>query len=419
MGIEKFNGSKYEKHPQYPDVPYKEYRSRINKVQRLMSDKGIDCLLIQSKSNMRYFIGYQNTHWNVPSIQVGSAIIPVKGEPVVIVPDFFIGNIEQQGWVRDVVMQTNPHSPISTRQLPRDIANLVKEMGFEKGNIALEMGPLGCMSIPRPLNDIQAFIDSLPNATIVDGDGVIWGCRMIKSPLEVERISVAVQGHTEVYRALVDEFRPGMNEVDLSKIAYRRAGELGTGPLGDSIGLWGSFRAALNSEIMGDVGMHEGAPLTKEDYIFYCMCYQHKGYQPDSARIIQLGEVTSKHMKMYELVWKGQDDAEKMIKPGVKAKEVWEAMFACIRDEGLACLDCGGHGTGLETHEPPSIDPENDQVIEEGMVLSIEPWSYFSLRRDGGLGKFGVQDQFVVTADGCTKIPGFPREIVQVRHPIL
>jgi Xaa-Pro aminopeptidase len=57
--------------------------------------------------------------------------------------------------------------------------------------------------------------------------------------------------------------------------------------------------------------------------------------------------------------------------------------------------------------------------IQEGMVLSIEPWSYLSLKMQGGLGKFGVQDQFVITKEGCTKIGGLRRDIVQVSHPIL
>ena len=61
----------------------------------------------------------------------------------------------------------------------------------------------------------------------------------------------------------------------------------------------------------------------------------------------------------------------------------------------------------------------DEQEIEEGMVLSIEPWSYHSLKMHGGTGKFGIQDQFVVTADGCEKIDGLRREIIQVSHPIL
>lgn len=419
MGIEKIEGYRFFPEPAYPDFPYAEFKARIEKAQRLMSEREIDCLLIQSKPNMRYFTGYQNTHWEIPSIQPGSLIIPVKGEPVAIVPDFFTANVEQQCWVRNVVMHTEPHQPKSIRQLPLDLAKMISDLGYGNGNVALEQGPLGNMYIPRPLNDIQAFIKALPEAHIVDGDEIIWGCRMIKSPLEVERISVGVAGHRAVLRALVEDFRPGMDEVDLSKIAYRRAAELGTGYLGDSIGLWGSFRAALDSEPMGDVGVHEGAPLSKKDYIFYCMCFQHKGYEPDAARIFQLGEVTDEHMKMYELVWDAQDRAASIIKPGIKANDVYQYMYENIRAANLPVIDMGGHGTGLDTHEPPSIDAWNEQVIEEGMVLSIEPWSYFSLRIHGGLGKFGVQDQFVVTSDGCTKISSLRRDIVQVSHPIL
>lgn len=419
MGLERVDGYRFFAEPAFPDFPREEYVARIGRAQQLMSQQGIDCLVLMSKPNLRYYFGYQNTHWGIPSIQTGTAIIPVSGKPVLVVPDFFTANVEQQCWTRDVIMHTEPHQPNSIRALPVDLAGLIAEMGYAAGNVALEMGPLGNMYIPRPLNDIRSLEQALPDATFVDGDRVVWGCRMYKSPLEVERIRVAVDGHRAVLQALVDDFRPGMDEVDLSRIAYRRAAALGTGYLGDSIGLWGSFRASLAAEPMGDVGVHEGAVLGNGDYIFYCMCYQHKGYQPDAARILQLSPVTSEHMKMYELIWEAQDRAATVLRPGIAAREVYETMYEGIRSADLPVIDMGGHGTGLDTHEPPSIDNWNEQVIEEGMVLSIEPWSYFSLRMHGGLGKFGIQDQFVITSDGCCKISSLRRDAVQVTHPIL
>jgi Xaa-Pro dipeptidase len=78
----------------------------------------------------------------------------------------------------------------------------------------------------------------------------------------------------------------------------------------------------------------------------------------------------------------------------------------------------GGHGTGLDIHEPPSIDAWNEMEIQEGMVLSIEPWVYESLKVEGGTGKYGIQNQFEVTRDGCRKINGLRRDIIQVSHPI-
>lgn len=408
----------YEK-PNYPDVPYAEYTARISKAQRLMAENNVDCLVLWSRHNIRYFFGFQCGHWEIVSIQPAVAIIPVKGEPALIVPDFFRGSVECQCWIRNVWGQKDPHQPKAERELPVEVAGLVKEFGYGNKNVGWEAGPLGCMAIPRPVNDIDAFRNALPDAKFVDGDEVIWGCRMIKSNLEVDRIRTAVVAHVAILSALVEEYRPGMTEVDISRIVQRKAGDLGTGYLGDSRGLLGSYRAALNKEPMADIGVHEGATIGKGDYIFYDMMFQYKGYAPDQCRIFQISQITDRIKWFYELIWECEDKAEAAIKPGVKAKELWHAMYDPIIAAGLPVLDMGGHGTGLDTHEPPSIDAWNERPIEEGMVLSIEPWVYEHFKMKGGEGKFGIQDQFVVTKNGCEKIEGLRRDIIQVSHPIL
>lgn len=413
------SGFKFIKTPSFPDVPYEEYVARYSKAQKLMNEKGVDCLVMWNRQNIRYYYGFQTTHFAIPSIQCAIGIIPLKGEPILIVPDFFTGTAETLCWNRNMYMYLNPHQPKSQRELSIDVANLVKEMGYGNKNVGMEKGPLGCMSIPRPLNDIESFISSLPEAKIVDGDGVIWGCRMIKSPLEVDRISISAGYTAAIASALVEDFRPGMTELDLSKIVHTKAASFGTSHLGDSIGLQGSFRASINKEICADLGVSEGASIVKGDYIFYDMYYDYKGYAPDTARMFQVSEVTDEIKRMYDLVYQCEDLVEAALKPGIKTNEIWSIMYEPIRKAKLPVLDMGGHGTGLDTHEPPSIDAWNDMVIQEGMVLSIEPWVYENLKMNGGTGKFGVQDQFLVTKNGCQKLPGYNRDILQVSHPIL
>ena len=107
----------YEK-PVYPDVPYAEYTARISKAQRLMAENDIDCMVLWSRKNIRYFFGYQNTHWEITSIQPAVAIITVEGEPIFIVPDFFRGTTECLCWTRNIWGQKDPHQPKSERELP-------------------------------------------------------------------------------------------------------------------------------------------------------------------------------------------------------------------------------------------------------------------------------------------------------------
>ena len=406
----------YEK-PNYPDVPLEEYQSRIKKAQKLMRANNIDCLVLWSKKNIRYFFGFQNTHWLMQSIQPAVGIIPVDQDPVIVVPKFFIGTTECQCWIRNIWAQDDPHQPKSERELPVEIANLIKELGYGNGAIAQECGPLGCMSIPRPINDIRVFEATLPDAHFVDGDKVIWGCRMFKSELEVSRIKTSIAAIGKIEEALVGEFRPGMTETDLSIIVQRRAAELGTGFIGDSMGLTGLIHAAADKEPMADIGIHEQAKIMRDDTIIFDMSFDYKGYNPDVARIYHVGPVTDDMRKYHKLVWDGVDNVKKILKPGVPANELWHAMYDPIQSAGLPALDMGGHGTGLDVHEPPSIDAWNETPIEEGMVLSIEPWLHGSYKFQGGVGKFATQDQFLVTKDGSEFLEAMSREIIQVAHP--
>lgn len=397
--------------PRFPDYPYSEWTDRIARARQLMGKNGVDCLVLWERENNRYFFGFQTIHWNLKSIQSAVGIIPLEGEPIIIVPNLFQGNAEGLTWAQDIRVIPDPHQPKVLRGLPIDVAAVIKEIGYGNKRIALESGPLGCMYIPRPLNDIDALRNALPDAKFVDGDKVIWGCRMIKSALEVDRIQKSVNATIAVESAIVGGFRPGMTEADLQKIIDRATAEQGV-HLGDDITGWAHFICSADKAAFADIQALEGAPITKDHAIqFDGTCY-YRGYGPDNARIWQVGPITSDIKQAYDTIFAAEDASAAMIKPGVKAKEVYEAMYGVVREAGYSDFDMGGHGTGIDTHEPPSIDAWNEQIIEEGMVLSIEPWF---TTKEGGL--FGIQDTYVVTKDGCYKIDGLDRNILQVYHP--
>ncbi len=405
-------GRTYYKKPVFPDFPKSEWESRIDKAQEIMSDSDIDCLLVWQRENVRYFYGFQTIHWYLKSLQPGVGIIPAEGEPTLVVPELFQGNVEGLCWLDDIRVQEDPHQPKVQRELPKEIAEIVKEKGYGDGNIALEKGPLGCTWIPRPLNDIETLKNSLPDANFVDGDKVIWGCRMIKSPLELERIRKSINGIKKVQAAIVEQYRPGMMEEDIQKIIDRTRAELEGNSLGHDGVSWEHFIAGTKKQSFADIKALEGATIGKNDPIQYDGAFYYKGYCPDSARVWQVGPVTEQIEEYYSIIFEGEDNVEEMLRPGVKANEVYEAMYKPIKDRNLKGLDMGGHGTGMDTHEPPSIDEWNEQKIEEGMVLSIEPW----LVSDEGV-LFGIQDTFVVTRNGCEKIEALNRDIKQVYHP--
>ena len=69
-----------------------------------------------------------------------------------------------------------------------------------------------------------------------------------------------------------------------------------------------------------------------------------------------------------------EDASADMLKAGVKANEVYEAMYRVVREAGYKDFDMGGHGTGIDSHEPPSIDAWNEQMIEEMQAEVDRRW---------------------------------------------
>ncbi len=103
----------------------------------------------------------------------------------------------------------------------------------------------------------------------------------------------------------------------------------------------------------------------------------------------------------YEVLHSAQVAAVDFVRPGVTA----EAIDAVARDiiteagYGELFIHRTGHGIGMDTHEHPYVVEGNDEIIEEGMVFSIEPGIY-------NPGEWGmrIEDIVVVTADGAERL---------------
>jgi len=92
------------------------------------------------------------------------------------------------------------------------------------------------------------------------------------------------------------------------------------------------------------------------------------------------GEAPRKYLEVYQTVEKAQAEAIKAAAPGVRASEVDKAARSTIEAAGYGpyFIHRTGHGLGLEIHEAPDISPSSQDVLERGMVFTIEPGIYIS-----------------------------------------
>lgn len=397
--------------PHLPDVPREEHRARIAKAQKIMKQKGVDLLMLWSMQDCHYFGGFTSTHWDAPSIQPCVTLIPVDGEPVLIVPEFFRWTAEAQCWIRDIRGQVDPHLTESERDFPMEVAEIVKGMGYGKARIGLEMGTVANMYIPRPYNDIKLLLDSLPGAKFVDGDRIIWGCRMIKSPLEIERLKKAADILRLAYTAIIDEFSPGMTENDIQRIFMGTAGRNGADFL-----LPGHIMCGDMKEGVLDTGGHwDNVVIKKGDYMSVDMGLKYKGYYADMGRFIYVGPTPENYKRGMELTWKAFDAGAEKARPGVPASEVFKAQAKVQEDGGMLGIEMAGHGIGLDVHEPPVFSATEEILLETGMTMALEVTGMLEgWHKDGKIGMFHYENLIIITETGCEVVEGMPRKHLEV-----
>src|SRR5699024_393751 len=133
------------------------------------------------------------------------------------------------------------------------------------------------------------------------------------------------------------------------------------------------------------------------------------GYRAELERTVIVGEPTDEQKRAFEVAVEAQRRTIDFIKPGVKASEVDLKAREIIDQAGLGqyAIHRIGHGIGLSAHEKPFLRYDNeDLIIEEGMVFSIEPGIYIP-----NVGGFRHSDTVIITSDGCRLITEYPYEV--------
>jgi len=270
------------------------------------------------------------------------------------------------------------------------------------------------------LGELEALKASAPKVTFVPINGLIEGQRVIKDPSETEKIRDAVRVAERAFRMFTATLRETDTEkdmVDALENYVRRSGARGT-----------SFPPIV---AVGERGALPHAPPTGKQLVEGSKLLIDWGadllYKSDLTRTLRSPFITSPTRRnkyervglnfeeVYQVVLSAQNAALAEIRPGVKAKDVDAAARKVIASAKLRtrtdvklgdCFTHGlGHGIGLEVHESPRIRANSEDVLESGMVITIEPAVYIP-----GWGGVRIEDDVLVTHNACTLLSTLPRE---------
>jgi Xaa-Pro aminopeptidase len=409
----------FYRNPSFADFPKEEYDRRVEKVRTLMKEHETDVLVLWDEDNIRYFTGFNCTHWKAKSLQPAVLVLSVKDAPILIIPDFFRGTAEATTYIEDIRGQERCHHIQSLRGLPKEVAHVIADLGQGAGRIGIEDGDVADMYIPRPPSDIDLFRSELPKARFIRAADIIWGCRMIKSVLEIEALRTACALTAEAFSEFVERFRLGMSEREAGSLLYGAIVKRG-------LTMGGMYFVADGSRypMVDSHPAYEGVPMSLGSHVVVECGGCFKGYHGSVGRCLEIGQISNEKMEFIEAVEFGQDAALATIRDGVKAQDVIKSAGDALAEKGFRPTGFVGHSIGLTGHEPPDLTDSQALRIQKGMVLAIEVWIYEikGFTRGGrigaeagierkNLGQFGMEEVVVVNDKGYEMLPTFPREI--------
>ena len=238
-----------------------------------------------------------------------------------------------------------------------------------------------------------------------DAPPIVERLRLVKDEDELTRIRSAVALGASIYERALEVLQAGMKEVEVAaemELAARRGGAEAMSF--DTIIASGA-RSALPH------GRASAQPIPSEAFVVCDFGVILSGYCSDQTRTVWVGNVTDDARCAYEAVREAQQSAIDAVRPGIAVGEVDVAARKVLRKAGLGryFTHSTGHGVGLEIHENPRVADGQREVLQPGMVITIEPGVYFP-------GKWGVriEDMVVVTAGGCEVLTPTSKEFLAV-----
>lgn len=248
---------------------------------------------------------------------------------------------------------------------------------------------------------LKAMARSRPDLTLVADPGAFVRARGVKDQHEIDCLRKANLACEAGIVAALEAARPGMTEREMLRVLRREMVEHDAHPLLSAVGF--AERGALVDMPVSDRELRGG------DVIRFDIGCSIEGYNADMSRTAAFGPIDPELADLHAALVDAERAAIEAVRPGVRAREVFEAAVTAAGSAGVPDYDrthCG-HGIGLEIYEPPAVTRGSTDVVHEGMTLCVE-LPYYLLGRAG----LQIEDAIVVTAAGAERLGALPQELL-------
>ncbi|HKF33388.1 MAG TPA: M24 family metallopeptidase, partial [Jatrophihabitantaceae bacterium] len=241
----------------------------------------------------------------------------------------------------------------------------------------------------------------------VDGQQVFLQARRIKTKDEITLLTQACSMVDAAYQELYEFLRPGVRENECVGLVAKVLYDLGSEYV-EGVNAISGERCSPHPHVFSDRLLRPGDPA------FFDILHSFNGYRTCYYRTLAVGSASRAQRDAYQRCREYMDAAIAIVKPGTTTADVvslWPRAeeFGFANETAAFALQYG-HGVGLSIWEKPIfsrlVSLDHPEVLEEGMVFALE--TYWPAA--DGWSAARIEEEVVVTAEGCELITKFPAE---------
>jgi Xaa-Pro dipeptidase len=389
---------------------------RLARLQAKLEASSLGALLTFDFANIRYMTATHIGTWAVDKL-IRFALLPRGGDPVVW--DFGSAARHHQlynPWLDHTggpptpegARQTGARAGISTlRGAFHPDAGIAAEVARQVSAVLHEHGlagePLGVDIAEMP---VLAALRA-EGIDCADGQQVFLEARRIKTRDEISLLAQACSMVDAAYQELYEFLRPGVRENECVGLVSKALYDLGSEYV-EGVNAISGERCSPHPHVYTDRLIRPGDPA------FFDILHSHLGYRTCYYRTFAVGSASVAQRDAYTRCREYMDQAIAMVRPGTTTGDIvslWpEATEFGFPDETAAFALQYGHGVGLSIWEKPIfsrlVSLDHPEPLEEGMVFALE--TYWPAA--DGWSAARIEEECVVTSDGCEVITKFPAE---------
>jgi Xaa-Pro aminopeptidase len=349
---------------------------RLTKLREALTTEGLDAILITQPENRHYLSGF-----------TGSAgVLLISQDQTVLATDFrYYEQVEKQAPDFRLAKITDKFMTL----LPELVHEVrAKRVGFESAHLTVDQ--------------YKGWEEVAEDFKLVPAKELVEGIRAVKDENELSKIKKAIALADQAIAHIVGFTEPGMTEKEVAwelEVFMRTHGAeklafdliVGSGPNG-----------AMPHATVSERVIQAGEPIVMD------LGARIDGYNSDLTRTVCAGRPDDKFKEIHDIVLEAQLAAEQSIKPGMTGKQADGIARQVIEEAGHGeHYGHGlGHGVGLAVHEKPGVGRLSEDVLEPGMVFTVEPGIYLP-----GWGGVRIEDIVVMREDGVEVLTQASKEL--------